>query len=372
MHTTICPLVLDPLGLSLVVLEPGPTGGEDLAYTALPAIQTRIGVRADSKLRGQLTTGRRRFPLPKVLAALPDPPVDAGASSSRRYSRRLPPARILGKLSAQVLASISLYSAYREMELGDAHLSSPGMPDSWTDFFSAGQAEEPLIPAPFLLAQQQHPSRHQQQLVPQLMAPERVSHARESFSMQDLVQSDIMNRIQQAQRRSALLSFKELMQYQRAKKLQVLTTPHDISRAPVPTELITSDGETNRKRRRSQADSPPPSIFPSKPPTILRLATKQVDLEFPFHRPSLAPEPRKRRMPALAEMMTPLMPEMLPVRSSVSDTQAQASAAADQAEGHDPVAHDLVNKKLAGLVEGQAPVSPLKQPPSHPTPLQQR
>lgn len=50
---------------------------------------------------------------------------------------------------------------------------------------------------------------------------------------------------------------------------------------------------------------------------------QQVDLEFPFHRPCLAPEPRKRRVPALAEMMTPLMPEMLPVRSA-SATEAQA------------------------------------------------
>ena len=117
--------------------------------------------------------------------------------------------------------------------------------------------------------------------------------------------------------------------------------------------------------------TPPPSIFPSKPPTVLRLATKQVigarqaacycqpvidltytsadmqssqckqspasapaacfayvlqvvsrtdaiaqvDMQFPFQRPSLAPGPRQRRVPALAEIRTPLMPEMLPMRS---------------------------------------------------------
>ena len=71
------------------------------------------------------------------------------------------------------------------MELGDSHLASPPIPDSWTDFFSTVQADEPLLPTPSLLA---HHGVHHQQAVSRLMAPERPTTAQESFSVQDLVQ----------------------------------------------------------------------------------------------------------------------------------------------------------------------------------------
>ena len=74
------------------------------------------------------------------------------------------------------------------MELEDTGLGSYPIADSWTDFFSAGQAEDAVLPAPSLLAQQ----AQQQTVVSQLMAAEPVDCSRESFSVQELVQVCIL------------------------------------------------------------------------------------------------------------------------------------------------------------------------------------
>lgn len=75
------------------------------------------------------------------------------------------------------------------MDFEDAGLGADPVADSWTDFFSAEQAEDPVLPSPSLMAAQQ---AHQQTAVSQLMAAEPVDPSRESFSVQELVQVCIL------------------------------------------------------------------------------------------------------------------------------------------------------------------------------------
>ena len=75
------------------------------------------------------------------------------------------------------------------MDLEEPGLGSLPIADSWTDFFSADQAEDPVLSAPSLLAQHvQKPTER----MSQLMAAEPVDTPRASFSVQELVQVSIL------------------------------------------------------------------------------------------------------------------------------------------------------------------------------------